>query len=651
MSTGSSPTYVDPALELHYPPLVGPVVPRAKGRRPPPPSFDEGTASRVARASEDLPSPSLNNGAASVPGALEARVQELEVEIGDLARELERSERRVEAMKEIGRALGSSLELDSLLDEIVRLTTGLLDADRSTLFLLDGASGELWSKVLEGREHREIRLTVGAGIAGWVARSGKPLLIRDAYADARFNPDFDRRSGYRTRDILALPVKQPHRGGVIGVIQVLNKREGRFGAADERLLEAIASAIGVALEVSSLYGVALERSEALERARGELALLYETERAISSASGLAEVLEAILETAMTTLRARSGAIHVLDESGQRLETITARGPGARSLSATGGRLDEGFAGAVISTEDAIIENDLEGVKRGRTRVRSVVAVPIRSRHSGILGVLELLNADRDKARFDDGDVRTLTVVASQAGRAIMGERQRRERAQQERLSAIGQMLAGILHDFRTPMTLISGYTQVMAGIDLPSERARYADLVDRQIALLTSMTRDLLAFARGERSLLLRKVFLPKFMDEMREYLHRELEGSGVELALKVSYRGAARFDETKLRRVFHNIARNAREAMSGGGHFWVEVAAQDEALSFVFEDDGPGVPKEVEHRLFEPFATAGKVGGTGLGLAMVRQIADEHGGWVTASRRRGGGTRFELSIPLEPRA
>src|SRR5262249_35776699 len=118
-----------------------------------------------------------------------------------------------------------------------------------------------------------------------------------------------------------------------------------------------------------------------------------------------------------------------------------------------------------------------------------------------------------------------------------------------------------------------------------------------------------------------------------------------VALSMDVRYRGAARFDDTKIRRVFYNLVRNAREAMHGKGEFRVEVAKEDEHLVFEFIDNGPGIPKELEGRLFEPFSTAGKKGGTGLGLAMVRKIAEEHGGTVRCDSRPGR-TTFTMSIP-----
>lgn len=576
--------------------------------------------------------------------ALLARVRALELA-------LERSERRVDAMKRIGRALGTTPELDALLDEIVRCTTELVDADRSTLFLVDETTGELWSKVLEGAEHREIRLPIGAGVAGWVAQTGQPLRIPDAYEDPRFNRAFDQRSGFRTRDILTWPVRKPRGRQVMGVLQVLNKKVGRFDDDDDRLLEAITSEIGVAIEIAVLFREELERTRALERARGELALLFETERAITSAGDLSGMLEQIVDTALVSLQARAGVVLALDERRSELEPLVASGEGRAALVAEPVEVGTGVAGSVLRTGEPVNLSGVQGLLRGGAPVRAIAAVPVRARYDGVVGVLELLDGGEGEG-LDEQGLATLGLVANQVGRALEAERRRREREKEQRLSAIGQLLSGVLHDIRTPMTLISGYTQRMVRTEDGGKRSSYADQVERQIGLLTAMTKDLLAFARGERSLFMRKVQTHVFFDEMAESIASELEGSGIQLTLDIRYRGPARFDEVKMRRVVQNVTRNAREAMPEGGHFAVRVDRDDEAWTLEFEDDGPGIPAELEGRLFEPFATAGKVGGTGLGLAMVRQTALEHGGTASAQAGADGrGTLIRLRLPLQPPA
>jgi signal transduction histidine kinase/putative methionine-R-sulfoxide reductase with GAF domain len=574
----------------------------------------------------------------------EGRIQQLEDEIADLRAELERSERRVAAMKQIGRVLGSNLALEPLLNEIVARTTDILDADRSTLYLIDHERRELVSTIMQGSELQQIRLPFGTGLAAWVAERGEPLHIQNAYADQRFNPEFDQKSGYRTRCMLVWPVRRPRGDQVTGVIQVLNKRKGAFDSTDERLLEAIASEIGVALEVARLYGEALGKNEALERVRAELMLLIETERAISESKDLETLLGRIIETARTNLRARSGVIWLLDDRGYDLFPAAAVGDGELTLRKLEPSSHDPILSEAMLSAQPVINNDPGSLRRGKIRVRRVLATPIITKE-GTMGVIELLN--RRGKPFRESDAQTLAVVASQAGRAIRAERERKERERGERLTAIGRMLSGVVHDLRTPLTLIGGYTELMAASTDGEERQKHARSVQKQIELMTTMTRDLLAFARGEQSVLIRKVYVERFMAEMEEYLQSELNGSGVSLKIDVAYRGTARFDESKLRRVFHNIARNAREAMPGGGEFHVTATKVGKDLVFEFADTGLGISKEVEGRVFEPFVTAGKANGTGLGLAMVKRIADEHRGTVAFESAPYKGTKFTFALPM----
>ena len=122
-----------------------------------------------------------------------------------LTTRLRTEEKKFHLVQEIARALSSTLDLDRLLSLIMDKITVLMDAERSTLYLFTPDGRELWSKIT-GNLSMEIRLGLGEGIAGWVAASGEVVNIPDAYQDARFNADFDRQSGYRTRSILCMPM-------------------------------------------------------------------------------------------------------------------------------------------------------------------------------------------------------------------------------------------------------------------------------------------------------------------------------------------------------------------------------------------------------------------------------------------------------------
>jgi len=154
--------------------------------------------------------------------------------------------------------LAGELNLDLLLSHIMAATTGLLDADRSTLFLLDRKTGELFSRVAEGLSTKEIRIPITTGIAGNVFTSRKTENITDPYKDPRFNKEVDRRTGYRTESILTTPIINKL-GVCIGVTQVLNKRGGKFTTRDEARLNAFTAQIAVALENAKLFEEVLEQ--------------------------------------------------------------------------------------------------------------------------------------------------------------------------------------------------------------------------------------------------------------------------------------------------------------------------------------------------------------------------------------------------------
>lgn len=153
---------------------------------------------------------------------------------------------------EVTTAISTELQLEPLLFKIMQTTTEILDADRSTLFMHDHESGELWSLVAQGTGSAEIRIPSDKGIAGSVFTTGTSVNIPDAYQDSRFNPEVDRRTGYHTRSILCIPVVNKE-GTRIGAIQVLNKRGGPFTTIDEKRLRAFAAQASIAIENAKLF--------------------------------------------------------------------------------------------------------------------------------------------------------------------------------------------------------------------------------------------------------------------------------------------------------------------------------------------------------------------------------------------------------------
>ncbi len=167
--------------------------------------------------------------------------------------------RRVSALMDVHNRIADILSLDLLLKRLIEIITEALNADRSTLYLHDPETGELFARVAQGDVTNEIRFPSHLGIAGSVFTKGESLIINDAYADPRFNQEVDRKTGYRTRNILCIPLRNKKKQ-IIGASQVLNKASGDFTVEDMAMLEAITSQAAAALENAQLH-------ERVEKAR------------------------------------------------------------------------------------------------------------------------------------------------------------------------------------------------------------------------------------------------------------------------------------------------------------------------------------------------------------------------------------------------
>jgi signal transduction histidine kinase len=574
---------------------------------------------------------------------------------------LQREQKKVALVQEVSRALSKSGDLDSLLTLIMTKVTELMEADRSTLFVVTEDGRQLWSKVSQGSERVEIRLDVGEGIAGWVAETREIVNIPDAYADQRFQPAVDLKSGYRTRSILSVPMLGAL-GGLVGVLQVLNKQDGPFTQGDEELLVALASQAAIAIENARLYHSVVQQNQELSRARRdlerrtrELNALYEVEKELSAALDLDDLLSRILAQAITVLGGGAGSIALVEPDGS-LRFRTVQGPAAPRLIERTLPHGTGLLGWSIRHRTPLVIDDPSQDPRHANDVASEIGVVPQHllvapliEGEDVVGGIEIID-QRRAARDGDGpwnndDLKLLVLIAAQAAGAISLARRRSEQSNRDRLASIGRMLAGMLHDLKTPMTIISGYAQLMAGMDDATQRDDSVKLIQRQFDLMAGMTREVLAFARGDTDLVIRKVYLHRFAEELAMQLGVAVLGRGIELQVDARYDGAARFDEQKLLRVFHNLASNAIEAMPDGGHLRVVIDRDGDDLVWTVQDTGQGIPEQVRGRLFELFAT-GRKGGTGLGLAIVKRIIDDHHGTIRPESGPSG-TTFVIRMPL----
>jgi signal transduction histidine kinase len=553
------------------------------------------------------------------------------------------------ALIEVGTQISAARDVDQLLRTVMDRLTTLIGAEAATLFMHDPVTDELWSRVMRGSTLAELRVGVDVGIAGHVFRTGKTLMLGDAYSDVRFNPDVDRRSGFRTRSVIAAPLRHLS-GKVLGVLQVLDRRFDAFSSEDRALVEGVSTQVSAVLDnVLLLEDLKANRDQLALRVR-ELDALFEIERAISQSQEQADLLDRILRQSIDATGAQAGSVLLVEEERDSLFFRTALGEGAEALKAMRLANGQGIAGHVAQTgavvrvghADECPHYDRSISKKLGVPVGAVLCVPIHAEHR-TLGALELLNKP---SGFTAQEERLAVLLAGQIGRALDDRQTRTERDRNARLSTIGQMLAGVLHDLRTPLTVIAGYAEMMVSEPGVEAREEMSRAILSQLEHLSAMQQETLAFARGERTVLIRRVYVHLFMREISEQLLHDFASSKTEFKVQVGYSGTARFDENKLKRAIFNLARNAMEAMPDGGRFTLSVEREGSDLVFRASDNGPGIPADIADKLFESFVTSGKKDGTGLGLAMVKKIAKEHGGAVACRTRPGKGTTFEVRFP-----
>jgi len=307
-------------------------------------------------------------------------------------------------------ALGQGIE--KLIEQVVHTASRVMQADRATLFLLDRAHDQLWSLVAEDEGRRQIRVPADAGIAGWVVQHGTLLNVSDAYADERFNREVDRKTGYRTRNVLCGPVRSLS-GEMIGAVQVINKVQGEFTPEDETLFRAFCHQAAVAVENYNLYSRLMDSHR-------KMAAMLEVANSVNDTLELEALIHKVVEKLMEILDCDRASFFVLDGDAGELWSMDAHGSTTQiRFPAT-----VGLAGHVASTSEVLNIADAYGDPRfnpeidRRTgyRTRTVLAAPVLNRDGRVIGVTQAINKRR--GRFEGDDEELLQALCSQIAVAL-----------------------------------------------------------------------------------------------------------------------------------------------------------------------------------------------------------------------------------------
>ena len=330
-----------------------------------------------------------------------------------LESELEALARRLEALIEASTKSQQTLDLDVLLTRLVTLISEALNAERASLFLYDAETHELFARIAQGELVNEIRFNADLGIAGAAYKNGEYLIIDDAYKDTRFNKAVDEETGYVTKSILAIPVKN-RAGQVIGVGEVLNRRDGTFTHADAAVLQAFATHIASAIENARLSE--RQKITALEESR-----FHEVSKAISSELDIDVLLKKIMSIATELLEAERSTLFLHDPKTNELWSRVAEGVAEKEIRfpATAGIAGEVFTSQqAINIPDAYLDSrfNQEVDRMTGFRTKSILCVPVISRQGNTVGVVQVLN--HRGGPFRQRDIQRLEMLASQSAIAL-----------------------------------------------------------------------------------------------------------------------------------------------------------------------------------------------------------------------------------------
>ena len=224
----------------------------------------------------------------------------------------------------------------------------------------------------------------------------------------------------------------------------------------------------------------------------------------------------------------------------------------------------------------------------------------------------------------------------------------RQKEASERLTLLGNMVGGIVHDLKNPLAAMRMSAELLEMKTQDDKSKRVAVLLLQQIDRLTAMTHELLEFARDRIELKKILARLDDLVARCHDFFAETCRSADIAFELKLNAPRRIEIDPAKLERVITNLVKNAIQALKGhsGAKIVLETSQGDQETCIVISDNGPGVPETIRNMLFEPFVTAGKKDGTGLGLTIVRKVVESHGGKVAYQTETGKGTTFRLFLP-----
>jgi signal transduction histidine kinase len=563
---------------------------------------------------------------------------------------------RLQLLYQVSNVLHSTLDAQQALELILREVVRVMRASSGSVVLLNPNNNLLEIEASTGLppEAREVKLRVGQGLTGWVARHGKPVRLGDVRQDPRYimlRPE--------VRSELAVPLEVM--GEVRGVLNVDADREEAFSEADQELLEALSAQAAKVIHNTWLFEQSRLKARLLET-------LASVSRTINSTLNLNEALPLITREACTLMEAKMASIMMLDASGEFLELRASFGAGEAYLKKPRLRLDDSFLGIVFRRKKPMQLEDVrhsalyQNVEMARREgLASLLSAPLVFSGQAI-GTLNIYTgAPRS---FSNEEIHILRALAELS--AIAMEKARlherivdveEQLRQNEKFSALGLLAAEVAHEIRNPLTVMKMLYHSLR-LDFPPGDPRVKDdaILREKMEQLNKIVEQILDFARGTEPNL-GAVNVNQLVDDLGLLTRHKMRNQGIQFICRLEAGlPPIMADATQLSQAFLNLVLNAIEAMPGGGTLTISTRSfrrpraspEPTDLLIEFKDTGQGMPEEQRRRAFTSLLSTTKLRGTGLGLAIVGRVIETHRGKIKFLSRPGKGTTFSITLPVK---
>jgi signal transduction histidine kinase len=563
---------------------------------------------------------------------------------------------RLQLLYQVSNVIHSTLEPQEALQLIVSEAVRLMHASSGSLVLINPTSGFLEihaSQNLPAAATR-LKLRVGEGITGWVARTGRPARVGDVTQDPRYV--LARRSA---RSELAVPLEV--NGETRGVLNMDSDRADAFSAEDQELLQELAVQAAKVIHNTWLYEQLRLKARLFES-------LASVSRTINSTLNLDEALQVITREACRLMQARLCSLMMLDESREWLDLRASYGAGEAYVNKPRLAVSDSLLGVVVRRKKPMqVANVQESsryqhveIARGEGLV-SLLSVPLIFDGRAI-GTLSIYMGHLHS--FSNEEINILNALAELSAIAIEKARLyervvdvEEQLRQNEKLSALGLLAAEVAHEIRNPLTVMKLlYHSLDLKFPAGDPRAKDVRIIDAKIEHLNKIVEQILAFARTTEPKFV-PVNLNELMDELGLLVRHKLANQNIRLVRQSQPDlPTVMGDASQLEQAFLNLILNATGAMPGGGTLTIssKIARLPRGNSHAthvaveFKDTGGGMSKEIQKRAFTAVLSTTKPEGTGLGLAIVGRIIETHHGQVRIKSHVGSGTTIRIALPIK---